>query len=145
MKINDANRVARKFLIRALAALLVAGSPAHAIGMCGPGPRVNCIVDGDTFWLNGEKFRAVGYDTPETTTNLCGGNAERQLGQQASRRLMQLFNETQITLLRQGEDRYGRTLAVVRSDGVNVGDILIGEGLARSWPDGCEFWCGACQ
>ncbi|WP_227434917.1 thermonuclease family protein [Nioella sediminis] len=113
--------------------------------MCGSGPRVNCIVDGDTFWLNGEKFRAVGYDTPETTTNLCGGNAERQLGQQASRRLMQLFNETQITLLRQGEDRYGRTLVVVRSDGVNVGDILIGEGLARSWPDGCEFWCGACQ
>ena len=135
----------RDVLGAAIFILALACGPAKAIGMCGSGPRVNCIVDGDTFWLNGEKFRAVGYDTPETTTNLCGGNAERQLGQQASRRLMQLFNETQITLLRQGEDRYGRTLAVVRSDGVNVGDILIGEGLARSWPDGCEFWCGACQ
>ncbi|MGI3187422.1 thermonuclease family protein [Nioella aestuarii] len=135
----------RDVLGAAIFILALACGPANAIGMCGSGPRINCIVDGDTFWLNGEKFRAVGYDTPETTTNLCGGNAERQLGQQASRRLMQLFNETQITLLRQGEDRYGRTLAVVRSDGVNVGDILIGEGLARSWPDGCEFWCGACQ
>lgn len=135
----------RDVLRTAIFVLTLACGPASAIGMCGSGPRVNCIVDGDTFWLNGEKFRAVGYDTPETTTNLCGGNAERQLGQQASRRLMQLFNETQITLLRQGEDRYGRTLAVVRSDGVNVGDILIGEGLARSWPDGCEFWCGDCQ
>lgn len=124
--------------------LAMAVGPAHAIGLCGSGQRVTCIVDGDTFWLNGEKFRAVGYDTPETTTNLCGGEAERELGYQAARRLMRLFNETEVTFLRQGEDRYGRSLAVVRSDGVNVGEILIDEGLARSWPDGCEFWCETC-
>ena len=119
--------------------------PADAIEMCDSGPRVTCIVDGDTFWLQGEKFRSVGYDTPETTTNLCGGETERQLGHQAALRLVQLFNETEITFQRQGEDRYGRTLVEVYSDGVDVGEILISESLARSWPDGCEFWCGTCE
>ena len=123
----------------------VIGSPAYAIELCGSGARINCIVDGDTFWLDGEKIRAVGYDTPEPMTNICGGATERQLAHQASQRLLQLFNETEISIQRQGQDRYGRTLAEVFADGVNVGDILVSEGLARFWPDGCEFWCGSCS
>ena len=27
--------------------------------------RYNCIVDGDTFWLQGEKYRLSGVDNPE--------------------------------------------------------------------------------
>lgn len=120
-------------------------SPAYAIGMCGSGPRVNCIVDGDTFWYQGEKFRMIGYDTPEPTTGICGGEREKRLAKQASARLLQLFNSSQISIQRRGKDEYGRTLATVRADGVDVGEILIREGLARSWPDGCEFWCGPCS
>lgn len=122
----------------------VLATPAMAIEMCGSGPRVNCVVDGDTFWLNGEKYRAMGYDTPEPTTNLCGGDEERRLATQASQRLLQLFNETEITVERHGRDRYDRILATLRSNGEDVGGILVREGLARSYPDGCEFWCGAC-
>lgn len=133
-------------MLRRVAFLLMTiCSPAHAMEMCGLGERVDCIVDGDTFWLAGEKIRAVGYDTPEPTTNMCGGDVERQLAHQASARLLQLFNDSEISIQRQGFDRYGRTLALVLADGVDVGSILIAERLARSWPDGCEFWCGACQ
>jgi endonuclease YncB( thermonuclease family) len=51
------------------------------------------------------------------------------------------LNQITFTIERDGKDKYGRTLAVIRISGRNVGDILIAEGLARSWPDGQEFWC----
>lgn len=119
----------------------IQAAPALAIGMCGSGKRVTCVVDGDTIWLRGEKIRLQGFDAPETTTNICGGNQEVNLGKQATRRLVEIMNSGNMAIRRSGKDRYGRTLAVLTSKGVNVGDILIAEGLARRWPDGIEFWC----
>jgi micrococcal nuclease len=128
--------------LAALAAFLtLATGPAFAIDKCGSGPRETCVVDGDTIWLQGEKIRMQGYDTPEPTTGICGGDMERQLAQQASNRLIALLNGGDVTIQRFGLDRYDRTLATIRVDGVDVGETLIAEGLARSWPDGPEFWC----
>ena len=123
-----------------IALVLVAGS-ASAIERCGSGPRVTCVVDGDTIWLDGEKTRMQGYDTPEPITDICGGDFERQLARRASDRLIALLNGGNITIERFGQDRYGRTLATIRANGIDVGDTLIAEGLARHWPDGPEFWC----
>jgi len=121
-------------------------TPILAMEKCGSGKRISCIVDGDTFWLNGTKYRMQGYDTPEPTTNICGGIQERELANRATNRLIQLWNSTEITISITGErGDFGRGLVDVFSDGRNVGDILISEGLARSWPDGCEFWCGSCS
>ena len=83
----------------------------------------------------------MGYDTPETTTAFCGANNEKRLGDKATERLQDLLTNNNFSVHRDGMDRYGRTLAVIRVNGVNVGDILISERLAREWPDGFEFWC----
>lgn len=115
--------------------------PALAIEKCASGQRFTCVVDGDTIWLEGEKIRIMGYDTPEPQTNICGGSKEVRLANQASARLVQLLSQDGITIERHGSDRYNRTLAIVRIAGVDVGDILVKEGLARYWPDGTEFWC----
>ena len=114
---------------------------AFAIEKCGAGQRHTCVVDGDTIWLEGEKIRMMGYDTPEPQTNICGGSREVALANQASDRLVQLLNQGGVSIERHGKDRYDRTLAVVSVGGQNVGDLLVGEGLARYWPDGPEFWC----
>jgi endonuclease YncB( thermonuclease family) len=124
-----------------LTAVFLAPSPSLAIGKCGSEKRITCVVDGDTFWFQGEKIRAMGYDTPEPTTGVCGGNREKQLAAKATARFIELLNTTKITVERRGEDRYGRTLAVIRSNGELVGEILISEGLARRYPDEREFWC----
>ncbi len=113
--------------------------------MCGSGKRITCIVDGDTFWFEGEKIRVQGYDTPEPQTGLCGGRAERELAHQASKKFMEIMNSGSVSIFRTGTDRYGRTLANVTVNGVDVGDALIAEGLARRYPDGCEFWCRSCE
>lgn len=123
-----------------LAASLFA-APAWAISKCGSGKRITCVVDGDTIWLDGEKIRLQGYETPETATNICGGQSDIRLGNAATSRLIEILNTANLTIQRTGKDRYGRTLAIIRADGRNVGDILIAEGLARRWPDGREFWC----
>ncbi|WP_421702394.1 thermonuclease family protein [Aliiroseovarius sp.] len=108
---------------------------------CGSGERYTCVVDGDTIWLRGEKIRLMGFDTPEPQTNICGGERERRLARKASARLVELLSENQFSVERHGADKYGRTLAVIRVRGRNVGEILIEEGLARRYPDGPEFWC----
>lgn len=121
--------------------IAVLATPAHAIEKCGSAKRITCVVDGDTFWLDGVKIRMEGYDTPEPQTAICGGLREKELAARATSRLLELMN-TGYTLEFAGKKgKYQRELATVRVGGVDVGDILIREGLAREWPDGNEFWC----
>lgn len=135
-------------LALALAACLLAlpayAQPAH-MEMCGRNqPNTNdktCVVDGDTVWLHGQNLRLMDFDTPEPQTGICGGEFEVALAHQASARLLELLNTNDWTVETFGTDRYGRTLATIRIDDVDVGDILIAENLARRWPDGDEWWC----
>lgn len=128
-------------LIYFITALLIA-SPAFAIEECGSGQRYTCVVDGDTLWFEGQKMRLEGYDTPESTTNICGGRNEIALARRATARFIELLNTTEIEIYSAGgSDRYGRDLVRITSNGRDVGDILVSEGLARYWPDGPEFWC----
>lgn len=131
------------FLALALLATLVpAGAQEWRVqfSMCGR-ERVTCVVDGDTIWLKGVNLRLESYDTPEAYTDICGGQAEVTLAKRASARLLDLLNSHPFTVEAHDTDRYGRRLATIRIGGTDVGDILISEGLARSWPDGAEFWC----
>lgn len=109
--------------------------------MCGK-VRRTCVVDGDTIWLDGVNLRMQSYDTHEPYDGICGGQREVALAKQASARLLQLLNEHPFTVETFGIDRTGkRTLATIWINGEDVGDILIGEHLARRWPDGREWWC----
>lgn len=129
-----------KILLIVISVLLT--FPAQAIELCKPGQqRITCVVDGDTFWYGGEKIRLKGIDTPEKGGKLCGGAYEVQLAKQATNRLRELLNGGNISINRDGKDRYGRTLATVKAHGRDVGETLVSERLARKWPNGCEWWC----
>lgn len=122
----------------------VAGSAdAHRpFPICSSGARVDCVVDGDTFWFNGEKVRIADIDTPEIFSPRCG--REKKLGERATRRLHALLNEGPIELRRAGRerDRYGRLLRTVHRDGRSLGAVLVDEGLARRWEGARRSWCG---
>lgn len=129
------------FPVQAIAQTYVA-----PLTMCGNRPNTpdkHCVVDGDTLWLMGENIRLKDFDTPEPQTQVCGGRAEIELAHRASARLLELLNSQPWTIERFGTDGTSsrRRLATIRIDGVDVGDILIAEGLARKWPDGPEWWC----
>jgi endonuclease YncB( thermonuclease family) len=112
---------------------------ALALTLCAPGPRYNCVVDGDTFWLAGEKIRITDIDTPETDQAKCP--AERAAGERAKRRLLELLNAEPYRIRRTGTDRYGRTLSVVTNRRGSIGDQLVREGLARPYAGGRKPWC----
>lgn len=109
--------------------------------LCHSGGGTNCVVDGDTIWIAGEKVRIADIDTPETHPPRCP--AEAELGDRATRRLQALLNAGPIELAAADRptDRYGRRLAIVTRDGVSLGDTLIDEGLARPWEGRRRPWC----
>jgi endonuclease YncB( thermonuclease family) len=107
--------------------------------LCPPGPRDNCVVDGDTFWLRGEKIRIADIDTPEVSEPQCA--AEKALGDRATRRLLVLLNRGPFKLQGDKQDRHGRLLRVVARRGRSIGDQLVREGLARTWSGRREPWC----
>jgi hypothetical protein len=131
-------------LAGALLGLLYAnGSAWMAPTIAAPGGQGASIrvVDGDTFWLGGEKIRIADIDTPEVAAR-CPEEAE--LAGRATRRLETLLREAPFELAQvagRDEDRYGRKLRIVTRGGRSVGDMLVAEGLARTWTGRREPWC----
>lgn len=110
--------------------------------ICDGPVRVTCVVDGDTFWLEGEKVRIADIDTPEISQPQCESEAE--LGRRATVRLTELLNAGPFELQSIGDrdrDRYGRLLRVVTRNGRSLGDQLVREGLARTWTGRRQPWC----
>jgi micrococcal nuclease len=100
-------------------------------------------IDGDTIEIDGETIRILNIDTPEIRHAQC--DAERRLGEVAKSRVRQLLASGAISI-RRGDggrmtDKYGRTLAVVDVDGIDLGKQLIAEGLARPWTGKRQPWC----
>ncbi|RUW10003.1 thermonuclease family protein [Mesorhizobium sp. M1A.F.Ca.IN.020.06.1.1] len=112
-----------------------------SFSICGDGPRVTCVVDGDTFWHQGVKIRIADIDTPELSRPRC--EAERVKGEAAKRRLRELLNAGKFSLVagwRDG-DQHERKLRTVTRNGRSIGETLIAEGLARSWDGARRGWC----
>jgi endonuclease YncB( thermonuclease family) len=124
---------------RPLALISAGNSPQFEL--CGM-VRKTCVVDGDTFWLDGVKIRIADIDTPEISEPKC--DSEYDLGMKATYRLRELLNEGPFELNSIGsrdEDRHGRKLRVVVRNGRSLGDQLVSEGLARTWSGRREPWC----
>jgi endonuclease YncB( thermonuclease family) len=109
--------------------------------ICGDDRRINCVVDGDTFWFAGTKIRIADIDTPELSPARC--SYEKTLGLQAKARLQALLNKGPFSLAPadRDTDKYGRKLRIVNRNGSSIGDVLISEGLARPWIGHRDPWC----
>lgn len=110
-------------------------------GFCHIGGGTNCVVDGDTIWLEGQNIRIADIDAPETHEYDCP--EEKALGDRATLRLQELVNSGPVSLssIDRDQDVYGRKLRLVYVNGQSVGDTLVGEGLARYYRGGKRPWC----
>ena len=100
------------------------------------------VIDGDTFDYGGMRIRIADIDTPEVNGRCA---YETELAARATRRLDSLLNEATFELHPtsdgRDEDAYGRKLRLVTRGGRSVGDMLVAEGLARTWSGRREPWC----
>ncbi len=109
------------------------------IAVCG-WTRRTCLVDGDTGWQDGRKWRLAGIDAPELGNAECG--RERELAQKSLDRLTTLMARGYRIVWSGKDDRYGRALVdVTLADGRDAGSVLRAEGLAQPWPNSGNVWC----
>ena len=112
-----------------------------SFGRCSGPIRINCVVDGDTFWLKGTKYRIADINAPEVSNPSC--TAEAALGERATRRLVDLLNGGSFSLREadRDEDKYGRKLRIVTRGGRSLGESLVTDGLAERWTGRRRNWC----
>ena len=125
-----------------LAALAILILPATAAQI---DPADILVLDGDTIQVFHQhpNVRLVGFNAPETRNAAC--QAEADLGAKATRRLRDLvkLGNLDFTYIRCScpdttkSCNWGRNCGTLRSNGRDVGAILIEEGLA------VRFKCGA--
>ena len=82
-------------------------------------------------------MRIFNIDAPEIEGECA---YETNLAQRSKNRLATLLAGQRVEIRRQGTDRYGRTLAALSVNGVDAGDLLVSEGLARTWCGRREPW-----
>lgn len=112
-----------------------------SFGYCKWGGGTNCVVDGDTFYLGGDKVRIAGIDAPETHDYGC--ESELALGNRATEMLHSLLNSGPVTMTSIDRDRdvYGRLLRNVAVNGQDVGEAMVSAGVAREYASGRRPWC----
>ena len=118
-------------------ALLLLGA-CGGDGPCGPSEgTVSRVIDGDTIVLaDGRKIRLLLVDAPETTNghNDCyGSNAATFTSDMVLNKQVKLDFDVECT------DKYGRTLAYVTVDGMEVNTLLVQRGygcVLHISPDG---------
>jgi endonuclease YncB( thermonuclease family) len=110
------------------------------IPICGIGRRITCLVDGDTGWEDGRKWRLRNIDTPELSNPGC--SAEYGVALRARDRLAALMGEGYRVVWSGRTDRYDRALVDVElANGSRADQVLLTEGLAQPWPNTGNVWC----
>jgi len=101
-------------------AIVLLGNIAHA-----EDPYAT-TVDGDTIKLDGVIFRLWGIDAPESK-QLCDGNP---MGGASTEALRNLMKGKTIECEKRATDRYGRTVALCRADGLDLSAAMVQSGWA---------------
>lgn len=88
------------------------------------------IVDGDIIKLNGTTYRLWGIDAPESQ-QLCADGWPA--GRAALSFLRDLTRNKAVACDAKTTDRYGRTVAICRGDGIDLGAAMVAAGMALAF------------
>jgi micrococcal nuclease len=118
-----------------------AGIAARPMPPCRSESQDNCVVDGQTFRLNGQGIRVANIDSP-SPHGACLGEVRR--ARDAVRTLSDLLDNEPIEIRAKGRDRAGWLVAEIVTRHGDVGADLVRFGVAVPWrrhgtPD--TDWC----
>ena len=88
------------------------------------------VTDGDTIKLNGTTYRLWGIDAAESKQDCADG---WPAGRMASAYLAGLVQGRAVTCEAKTKDRYGRTVALCRADGRDLGADMVAAGMALAF------------
>jgi endonuclease YncB( thermonuclease family) len=89
------------------------------------------VVDGDTLDVDGVRYRLHGVDAPEAGQRCAArGGGSWPCGAVAIKAMRELLGDGDPVCEQEGDGGYGRTLAVCRVNGLDVGRRMVEEGMA---------------
>ena len=98
------------------------------------------VHDGDTIRCGRERVRIANIDAPELPDSPKCQDRRRSYawcdftaGEASRAALVRFVSRGRVMITRLGTDAYGRTLATISVNGVDAGDYLITQGLAKPW------------
>lgn len=115
-----------------------ADARANAFDQCYNGGP-NCVVDGGTIYVAGEKVVIGGVAAPAINDAACVD--ERSRGINAAVELANLLNSGKVTLGPVSRDAYGRKVRSVQVKGVDVAQRMTNDGLVRTYDGTQQKWC----
>lgn len=94
------------------------------------------VTDGDTIKLGGTIYRLWGIDAPESH-QVCNG---WPAGTEATAELRRLIAGRAVACEPKTVDRYGRTVAICRVDGADLGAAMVAAGMAWAFVRYSSFY-----
>ena len=110
------------------------------VGVGASSPLAQTITDGDTLKQGGVTYRLWGIDAPEAKQVCPDG---WPAGSLAATRLQALTAGRSVVCEEKDHDRYGRTVAICRVSGEDLGAILVREGFAWAFMRYSSDYVGA--
>ena len=96
-------------------------------------PQKIRVVDGDTIYLNGEKIRFSGIDTPELKQTCVKDDVIDLCGVTAKEILIQKIGNNIVKCISEGKDQYKRTLAECFVNKESLSSYLVRSGYAFAY------------
>lgn len=116
-----------------------AAAAAARFGQCYNAFGPNCVIDGGTAYVGGEKVRIAGIDAPRIQGARCAEEKER--GIDAALRLAELLNGGKVSLGANITGNDGQLRRKIEVDGQDIAPAMVGDGLARPDDAGEQDWC----
>ena len=91
------------------------------------------ITDGDTIKVNGEKIRFSGIDTPELKQTCLKDDVKNFCGIKAKQILVDKIANNKVKCIKEGKDRYKRTLAECFVNDESLSSYLVRSGYAFAY------------
>lgn len=94
------------------------------------------VADGDTIEVGGQRIRLQGIDAPELHQE-CRDTSGRNwpCGRRARSELRALIGNDPVQCESHAKDRFGRSVAVCRARGRDLGEAMVRSGWALAYPD----------
>src|SRR5437879_6440753 len=110
---------------------LVLAAPAWAADLVGPVR----VIDGDTLDMRGTRIRLWGIDAPEMGQTCQGRDGQTyECGRDSRAVMLELTRDRKVRCDDRGLDRYGRTVAVCRTEAGDINAAIVRRGWAVDWP-----------
>ncbi len=100
-------------------------------------------VDGDSLSVSGMSVRIFGIDAPEGKQMCTKDGSSWPCGEQARAHLETLIANTPVRCESEGIDGVGRTVAICRACGIDLGQAMVGDGWAVAFTKYSANYVGA--